>query len=144
MKKNALIFLFVLTLCIEACEYKKYDDIKPQNNNSNNGSGTSVVTAPPIPCDSAATVISYSKHIAPLMENQCGSKNSCHNNTSAGGGIALEDYNGVSYAAATGQLISCIVWDGSTKFMPQNTSTKMDACYISEIQRWVNDGFPDN
>lgn len=143
MKKNVLIFLSVLTLCVAACEYKKYDDIKPQTTTSGNGPGTAS-TVPTIPCDSAATVISYSKHIAPLMENQCGSKNSCHSNTGAGGGITLEDYNGVSYAAATGQLVSCIVWDGSTKFMPQNTSTKMDACYIAEIQRWVNDGFPDN
>ena len=127
-----------------ACEYKKYDDIKPKSNGSNGSAVASTTTTPPVPCDSAAAVISYSKHIAPLMESQCGSQNSCHNNSNAGGNITLEDYNGVSYAAATGQLISCIVWDGSTKFMPQNTSTKIDACYIAEIQKWVNNGFPNN
>ncbi len=130
-KVNLIIWL-VCILGLSACQYNNYDDIKPKN------------TTPPVPCDSAAAVISYKKHIAPIMEYECGSKNSCHSNAGAGGSIALEDYNGVSYAAATGQLMSCIVWDGSTKLMPQNTSTKMDACYISEIQKWVNAGFPNN
>jgi hypothetical protein len=140
MKNKAIIFLSVFILCY-ACEYKKYDDIKPK---SNGNGGSASVSIPVIPCDSAAAVISYSKHIAPLLENQCGSQNSCHNNVGAGGNITLQDYNGVSYAAATGKLVSCIVWDGSTKFMPQNTSTKIDACYIAEIQKWVNNGFPNN
>jgi hypothetical protein len=132
MKKRSIIFLSLCIISLYACEYSKYDDIKPKT------------TAVTLPCDSANAIISYSKHIAPLMEYECGSKNSCHSNAGAGGGISLEDYSGVSYAAATGKLVSCIVWDGSTHFMPQNTSTKIDACYISEIQSWVNAGFPNN
>jgi len=117
-----------------ACQYNKYDDIKPKN----------AVPAYVVPCDSAATVISYSKHIAPIMEVNCGSKNTCHNTSGAGGNIILEDYNGVSYAAATGKLMSCVTWDGSTIFMPQNTNTKIDACYIKTMQKWVDAGFPNN
>jgi hypothetical protein len=131
--KRVVALISVCLVGFYSCEYNKYDDIKPKD-----------VLVTPVPCDSSAAVISYSKHIAPLMEYQCGSKNTCHSNVGAGGNISLEDYNGVSYAAATGQLMSCIVWDGATEFMPENTSTKMDACYISEIQRWVNAGFPNN
>ncbi len=125
--------MFSCIIGLYACEYLKYDNIKPKT-----------TTAIVLPCDSANAIISYSKDIAPLMEYECGSKNTCHSNAGAGGSISLEDYNGVSYAAATGKLVSCIVWDGSTHFMPQNTSTKINACYISEIQSWVNAGFPNN
>ncbi|HVD98976.1 MAG TPA: hypothetical protein VNB90_12290 [Cytophagaceae bacterium] len=135
MKKIILLWCIVLGACVYGCVYKKYDDIKPKN-------VTSKIVS--LPCDSANPVISYSQHIEPIMEAECGSKNSCHNTAGAGGEIILEDYNGVSYAAATGQLMSCIVWDGSTKLMPEDSNTKIDACYIAEIQKWVDAGFPNN
>ena len=92
-------------------------------------------------CDTSGT-ISYSHNIAPILQSNCGTSNSCHGtgNTS---GYDLSTYTGVNAVVQNGKLINSITWSGTTPPMPQNGS-KMSDCGITKIQKWVTSGAPNN
>lgn len=125
-------------LVLAACTYNKWEEIKPKN-----AASTSA-------CDTSATV-SYAADIVPIMNASCGAQdNNCHSSGSVvGGNVVLDVQIGVAYCATTptsgpnGQLVSCITWDGNTSAMPKNGS-KLSTCDIMKIQKWVNEGAPDN
>jgi len=94
-------------------------------------------------CDTAS-IMSYQTHIQPIMNNSCGSNNSCHNTQGAGGGIILENYAGVKSAVNSGKLLSAITWDGNASQMPKDSPSKLNDCSIAQIQKWIDAGAIDN
>lgn len=93
-------------------------------------------------CDTTVT-IKYSTDIQPILDSSCGSGNSCHN-ASASSGVVLAAYAGTRAVALDGRLWSAIVWDGNASFMPQGSSSKINACYQAKIRKWIDEGAPDN
>jgi hypothetical protein len=92
-------------------------------------------------CDTTG-VMTYSLKVAPILQSNCGSANSCHgsNNTS---GYDLSSYTAVHVLVTNGKLINSINWTGSVTPMPQNGS-KMNSCNIIKIQKWIDSGALNN
>ena len=87
-------------------------------------------------------VMTYSLSIAPILQANCGTGNSCHNSSNSNGND-LSSYAAVNAAVANGKLISSITWTGSASRMPQNGS-QMNNCNIIKIQKWIATGAPNN
>ena len=93
-------------------------------------------------CDSVK-VISYKNDVQPLLNNNCGAQAGCHSNGSASGGVKLESWQGTNEVATTGLLMKTIKHESGVSFMPKGGS-KLDACYIAIIGKWVRDGSLNN
>lgn len=134
MKKLFFIaFLGAAILMMAACYNDNLSELTPASG-VKGGTGAGA-------CDTAG-VMSYSSHVLPVLQTNCGINNSCHgsNNTS---GYNLSTYTGVRSVALNGKLISSITWTGSASHMPQN-APKMTDCNIAKIQKWVNTGSLNN
>jgi hypothetical protein len=118
-------------LNLGGCYYDNYEELHPELL-LNTGQ-----------CDTSG-VISYSANIVPILKSNCGSNNSCHNSTGAGGGVILDNYNDVKSSVNGGRLWSAIVWDGNAAQMPKNSSAQIKACYMAQIYKWINSGAPNN
>ena len=94
-------------------------------------------------CDTTS-IMSFQTHINPILSNSCGANNSCHNTQGAGGGIILDNYAGVKSAVNSGKLLSAITWDGNASQMPKNSPSKLNDCAITQIQKWIDAGAPNN
>lgn len=92
-------------------------------------------------CDTTG-IITYSHHIAPMLNTNCGTGNSCHGSNNISG-YDLSNYTGVHSAVVSGKLISSITWTGSAIRMPENGS-KMNSCNIIKIKKWINAGALNN
>jgi Planctomycete cytochrome C len=88
-------------------------------------------------CDT--TEYSYSGVIAPLIQLHCVG---CHNSASAPGG-SLETYADVQNAAVNGRLIGDISHTAGYNFMPLG-GTQLLPCEITQIEKWVAAGAPNN
>jgi hypothetical protein len=93
-------------------------------------------------CDTTAAM-SFANDIQPILNNTCGTNDSCHGTTNTSG-IPLNTYAGVKQVADSGKLVSAVTWDGNASFMPQGSLTKIDECSQAKIRRWVDEGAPDN
>lgn len=72
----------------------------------------------------------------------------CHSGAGASGGIHLENYDNVKTqamipAGQPGSLLGAITHAVGNTPMPQN-QPKLDDCKITQIQKWINDGMPNN
>lgn len=94
-------------------------------------------------CDTTSNM-SFQTHIKPILNNSCGSNNSCHNTGGAGGGVILENFSGVKSAVNSGKLLSSITWDGNANQMPKGSPSKLNDCSIAKIQKWIDNGALDN
>lgn len=92
-------------------------------------------------CDTTG-VMTYSSHVVPVLQANCGINNGCHSSRNTSG-YDLSNYTGVKAVVASGKLISSITWTGSASRMPENGS-KMNDCNILKIQKWIDDGARNN
>ena len=124
-------FLFAaaaaLLLLAPGCYYDNYSELHPSLSQN---------------CDTNK-VISYAQDIAPLLQNSCGTTNSCHSavNTSS---VDLSTYSGVFDVAQDGRLYSSVTWDGNASQMPQGSSVKISVCSITKLRKWIGNGAPNN
>ena len=130
MKSNQTIIVFAafitsVTLFI-SCTKNKTEDMVPKSSN----------------CDSVKT-ISYKTDVQPLLNNNCGAQAGCHSNGSASGGVKLESWQGTNEVATTGLLMKAIRHESGVSSMPKG-GTKLDACYIAIIGKWVRNGSLNN
>jgi hypothetical protein len=129
MKKELFISLLTISLGVlmvaPACKKEKTPE--PDNFNA---------------CDTAGT-ISYKNQVKPVLESRCGSLGGCHGTGSASGGVVLETYDNVKTYAANGLLLKSIRHESGVSPMPKNQS-KMDACRIRLIEKWVSAGYSNN
>lgn len=106
------------------------------------------------PCNTPDTP-SYANDIQPILDSRCGSGDvACHNadnSLSLGGNSgSLVDYAGtietINDRGPTDfmQRINHDPAIASTKWMPKGSSTKIEACSIEKIQRWIDQGLLDN
>lgn len=89
-------------------------------------------------CDT--TIFSYSGAVVPIINLHC---KGCHNPASLGGGIDLSAYAGVTAAAGNGRLLGSIKFLPGYKPMPQGAA-KLSECKITQIEKWIQAGMPQN
>jgi len=99
------------------------------NNTTNCGGGV---------CDT--TNFSYSNRINPIMQSWCVG---CHNPGNAGGGINLSDYAGASGTTSINRMIGSLKHLSGYSAMPKGGNQLSD-CDINAIQKWINNGYPNN
>lgn len=85
--------------------------------------------------------VSFSSDVLPILTNHCFS---CHSNATApqfGSGVSLEDYQDVANYASIIQ--GAIKHEDGFPAMPKN-GPKLDACPISIVEAWINQGKTNN
>lgn len=89
-------------------------------------------------CD--ADSVGYTKDIAPIIVNYC---DVCHNDVALLGAISLESYNQVKVYVDNGKFLGSVRHDAGYSAMPQG-GAKLSACDIQKIEKWIDDGAPNN
>lgn len=84
--------------------------------------------------------VTFAGNIWPVVQGRCFG---CHNGPAAQGGIHLDDYNHVAEVANSGRLMGAIRHEEGYAPMPQNGAQLSD-CNITQFQKWINDGTPNN
>lgn len=88
-------------------------------------------------CDTAS--VTYSGIVQPLISSNCGG---CHG-AGGSGGITLTVYNDLKqYLDANKQKFTDAINYTSAKVMPP--SGKLSTCKLSQMQKWINAGYPGN
>ena len=88
-------------------------------------------------CDT--TAVNFAGQIWPMMESYC---TGCHSASAPGGGIVIADYDDMIALAENGSLMGSIGWESGYAKMP--TNQKLSDCNISLLQKWIDDGSPNN
>ena len=131
MKKSLTIFVLAIALLmLNSCYYDNFKELHPESALSG-ASG----------CDTAG-VISYSAQIVPVLNRSCNTQ--CHGGSGGGGGRELINYSLILEEAASGRLVSSIIWDGNAQQMPQGATSKIPDCDIAKIKKWVAASAPNN
>ena len=120
----------IALLILNSCYYDNFKELHPESALSSTSG-----------CDTAG-VISYSAQIVPVLNRSC--NNQCHGGSGGGGGRELTNYSLVLEEAASGRLVSSIIWDGNAQQMPQGTTSKIPDCDIAKIKKWVAASAPNN
>jgi len=120
MNKRILGTLGLITLLVfsfSSCYYDKKELVYPIDTT---------------PCDTSS--VTYVSKIQPILANKC---YACHSGSAVnGGGVALDSYsNAVTHADHMLQNVE-------SGAMPQG-GPKLDACSITQIRIWVNNGTPN-
>lgn len=126
--RKSLFFLFLVSVIIyfTGCYYDNFQELYP--------------ASALLKCDTSST-ITYSKHIAPLMQSYCVS---CHETaTSQNKNVGLNNYNDVKNAAS-GTLMKALTHAAGATPMPNGSGVKISDCYITQIQKWIDAGTPNN
>ena len=89
-------------------------------------------------CDSS--VFTYSAAILPVIQNKC---QGCHSGTNAQGSIDLSSYTLVKAKVADGKLWGSINHQTGFSPMPKN-GAKLTDCELSQFQKWIAAGAPNN
>ena len=84
--------------------------------------------------------VSYSGTIKPLIDNNC---IACHNSSLPSGNINLEDYNHLKPLLENGRFLESISHSPGFFPMPKG-GPKLSDCDISKVEKWIEEGFPNN
>lgn len=91
-------------------------------------------------CDT--TDVTFSATISPVLQSKCATSG-CHDAGTQSSGVNLSAYSGAKSIAVNGSLMQVINHASGYPAMPQG-GAKLDDCTIAKIQKWVNDGAPNN
>tara|TARA_Y100000782_G_C10167534_1_gene258274 strand:- start:680 stop:1144 length:465 start_codon:yes stop_codon:yes gene_type:complete len=154
MRKLIFILSLLTSVFFFACEHDPADDNPPENYTDTTTIDTTTIdttvidtsvidTTNPgdttvILCDTSN--VTYSGIVDSVLTQRCVS---CHNNSNASGGVRLHNYSSVLTVVNNGKLLSSIKRDGNASPMPQN-QPQLDSCVIVQIEKWINDGAPNN
>lgn len=83
--------------------------------------------------------MSYSNHIKPIMDYFCVS---CHDASSASGGVRLDSYAAVNTQAKNGKLYGSVAQLSGYIAMP--VGSRLSDCQIMAIKQWVDQGAKNN
>lgn len=89
-------------------------------------------------CDSS--VFTYSQAVAPLVTKYCVG---CHTNPGASGNLDLNSHSAMKSIGTSGKLMGVLKGNGYS-LMPPGNSQIMTDCEIKQLEKWVNDGCPQN
>lgn len=90
-------------------------------------------------CDT--TDFTFSTRINPIISSSC--LPGCHSQAAGSGGIVLEGYVNITNSANSGDLMCVISHQSGCSPMPKN-SPKLPDCDIQAVQRWIDNGTPEN
>jgi hypothetical protein len=125
-----VLFLPMMILIFHSCYYDNLAEMRPGLNLNNN-------------CDSTVSVVSYSNHIVPILNNSCGTNNTCHGSNNVSN-TDLSNYNSVSTYVQGYFLFHVVKWTPGFSQMPKGSQTKISDCNIALIRRWIAAGAPNN
>ena len=117
-----LSLVFLLMSLLQSCYYDNAEDLYPQ----------------PPACDTIN--VSYADDVWPIINANC---TGCHSGGAPAGNIYLDNYDNIVIAADNGSLLGTIRHESGYSPMPKG-GTKLSDCNISIIEKWVDDGTPDN
>lgn len=117
-----IISALIIVLVLQSCYYDNEEDLYPN----------------PPECDSIN--VSYSADVWPIIASNC---TSCHSGGAPSGNVYLDNYDNIVIAAKNGSLIGVIKHENGYSPMPKGGAMLND-CSIAIIQKWVDDGTPDN
>jgi len=92
----------------------------------------------PTSCDT--TNITYSGTVVPILQNSC---YSCHNSVNQQGGIVLDNYNDLQTIVNNGSFRGAINHLNGYSPMPKG-GEKLNDCNLTLINKWLDDGAPNN
>jgi hypothetical protein len=120
-----ILGIAVLVLLIGSCYYDKEELLYPVDLNS---------------CDTSN--VTYAVSISPIVSQYC---TMCHGTSYAtsGGGVKLDDYANLKTYAENGKLLGTIKHDTGFSPMPKGGGMIND-CNILIIEKWINNGSPNN
>ena len=114
--------ILILSLLLAGCYYDKQEDLYPS------------VTA----CDTS--VVTYSGKVLSIIQSNC---YTCHGSGSTLGNVNLDGYANLKLYADNGKLSGAINHRTGFSQMPQGGS-KLSDCDLMVIEKWINDGSPNN
>lgn len=126
MKRIIIILLVIFISSVAGCYYDSEEALYPQISTT---------------CD--LSNVTFSATVKPILQASC---LSCHSNSTAngsGGGIRLENYSDVKVQAQNGKLMGTINHASGYQPMPQGGG-KLSDCEISKLQKWIDNGTPNN
>jgi len=83
--------------------------------------------------------VSFSSDISNIISNNC---TSCHSGAEPNGGILLTNYSEISAIANSGILMNVLMASSGAPQMPPTGA--MNNCNIDKINKWIEDGTPNN
>lgn len=86
--------------------------------------------------------VTFSTTIQPIINQSCAIAG-CHDAASMVAGFDLSTYAGVQAIANNGRLVATTTHASGSSPMPKN-SDKLSDCKLSQIQKWVSAGAPNN
>jgi hypothetical protein len=84
--------------------------------------------------------VAYFTDIRPLIETRCVS---CHSSVLSSGNINLESYDKLVPVVESGRFLGSISHSPGFTPMPQGEA-KLSNCDIQKIEKWIEEGFPNN
>ncbi len=115
--------LLLIVFCVSGCYYDKYNKLYPPVSETT--------------CDSLN--VTYSVSVKDIMNNYC---IGCHNASTASGGATLDSYSSILPWVQSGQLMGDV--KQLSGFISMPPGSKLSDCDIAKLQKWVNDGAPNN
>lgn len=100
--------------------------------------GAKNTTGCTVACDS--NNYKYSTAIQPLLAKYC---TGCHNSQAPSGGYVLDTYEEVKTFALSGKLLGAIKHETGFSPMPKG-GAKLSDCQVTQVQKWIADGVPNN
>jgi hypothetical protein len=85
--------------------------------------------------------VTYKNDISKIVNNSC--LTGCHSSAVKIAGIDLATYEGVKKYVDLGNFLGSIKHESGFSAMPKGRS-KIDACSISKIEKWINSGAQNN
>lgn len=125
MKKTLAILLLIIAIIFTNCYYDSEEKLYPVLSSS---------------CD--LENVTFSATIKPILQASCYTCHSNSNYINQGSGIRLENYEDVKIQASS-RLMGAIRHEPGFVHMPLNGG-KLPDCEINKIQRWIDNGMPNN
>ena len=119
---KTIFFFLLISVSLYSCYYDVEEELYPVTP----GCDTSNVT--------------LSGKVRPIIVKSC---YACHSEAKAisvGGGYNLESYAGLKSQVDNGKLIKAINHLPGASAMPKGSSSKIDACEIKVIEKWIEKG----
>lgn len=110
-------------LIMQSCYYDNMEDLYPDSG---------------VGCDT--TNVTFTAVIWPIIQSNC---TGCHSGSAASGNVSLENYNDVAVYVENKRLMGTIRHETGYSPMPKG-GNKLSDCNITQLEVWINNGYPDN
>lgn len=84
--------------------------------------------------------VTFSGQIWPVIQNSC---LGCHSGSNASAGLLLTNHSEIASASVSGNLMASISHTTGFSPMPKN-GNKLSDCTISQFNKWIENGTPNN